>query len=46
VSGIRGLYPQFFLKRVATGEYSFVGTYGTIENLNDEGPLEEVFGEH
>ena len=44
VSGIRGVYPQFFLKKVATGEYSFFGTYRTIESMNDEGPLEELFG--
>ena len=44
VSGILGVYPQFFLKEVATGEYSFFGTYRTIESMNDEGPLEELFG--
>lgn len=44
LSGLRGKYPQFFLKNVATEDYSFVGTFDTVESMNDEGPLEELFG--
>jgi hypothetical protein len=43
VSGIRGRYPQFFLRRVETCEYSFFGTFETLESLNDNGRLEELF---
>jgi hypothetical protein len=43
VSGILGRYPQFFLRRVETCEYSFFGTFETLESLNDNGRLEELF---
>lgn len=43
ISGVRGNYPQFFLKHVETGEFSYVGNFNTIEGVNDQGPLEELF---
>jgi hypothetical protein len=44
VSGLRGNCPQFFLKDVKTGEFSFVGDFDSIESMNDEGSLKTVFG--
>jgi hypothetical protein len=44
ISGIRGKYPQFFLKKDVGGEYSFVGSFDVVESYNDSGSFHEIFG--
>jgi chromosome segregation ATPase len=45
LSGLRGVYPQFFIVDLINGGTTFWGTFNEFQNANDDGQLTTIFGD-